>query len=123
MPAIELDTGFPNRVSRVVSPDELADVYRHVKNEESPTFTWNNLGDRVLIVTVDRESSTVSMLNNDTWYYLEISDDEEEVEVRIEGELTSVPKGVVLPRDLGLEVLQKSEDFERVVSEYSWREQ
>jgi len=63
------------------------------------------------------------MLNNDTWYYLEISDDEEEVEVRIEGELTSVPKGVVLPRDLGLEVLQKSEDFERVVSEYSWREQ
>lgn len=121
MRGIELDTGFPTRVSRVVTSDELAYVYRHVDADESPTFTWNNLGDQILIVTVDSDSSTVSMLNHDTWYYLEVSDDEDEVEVRIEGQMTPVPKGVVLPRDLGLEVLQKAENFERLLADYSWR--
>lgn len=121
MPAIELDTGVPTRVSRVVNPDELADVYATVRPEESPTFTWNDLGDQVLIVTVDADSSTVSMLNDDTWYYLETSGDDDEVEVMIEGSMTSVPKGVVLPRSLGLEVLQKADDFDRILSDYSWR--
>jgi hypothetical protein len=121
VPAIELDTGFPARTSRVVSPDELAGVYLSAKGDESPTFTWNNLGDQVLIVTVDDDLSTVSMLNDETWYYLEVSDDEDEVEIRIEGSMTLVPKGVVLPRNLGLEVLQKAEDFDRVLSDYSWR--
>lgn len=123
MPAIELDTGFPARTSRVVNPDELTGVYLGTKGDESPTFTWNNLGDQVLIVTVDDDSSTVSMLTDETWYYLKVSDDEDEVEVRIEGSMTLVPKGVVLPRNLGLEVLQKTDDFDRILSDYSWREQ
>lgn len=121
MPVIELDIGFPARETREVSSGELPDVYLGLKGEDSPTFTWNNLGDQVLIVTVDNESSTVSMLNDDTWYYLEISEDEDEIEVMVEGAMTPVPRGVVLPRNLGLEVLQKAEDFDRVLSEYSWR--
>ena len=94
-----------------MNPDELADVYATVKPEESPTFTWNDLGDQVLIVTVGADSSTVSMLNDDTWYYLEASGDDDEVEVMIEGFDDFGPKGVVLPRNLGLEVLQKADDF------------
>jgi hypothetical protein len=121
VPVIELDIGFPARETREVSSGELPDVYLGLKGEDSPTFTWNNLGDRVLIVTVDDESSTVSMLNDDTWYYLEISEDEDEIEVMVEGAMTPVPRGVVLPRNLGLEVLQKADDFVRVLSEYSWR--
>jgi hypothetical protein len=105
----------------VVDLDKLADIYRGVNSDESPTFTWNNLGDQVLIVTVDRDSSIVSMLNDDTWYYLQISEDDDDVEVRIEGEMTFVPKGVVLPRYLGLEVLQKAEEFSNVLISYSWR--
>jgi hypothetical protein len=56
-------------------------------------------------------------------YYLEVPDDEGGVEVRIEGSMTQVPNGVILPRDLGLEVLQKANDFDRVLNDYSWREQ
>ena len=120
---IELDTGYPNRVTRVVGSDELDRVYGTVSEVDSPTFTWNDLGDQVVIVTVGDESCTVSMLNDETWYYLEVSDDTEPVEVKIEGEMTLVPKGVVLPRATGLEVLKKTSNFDQVLSDFSWRPQ
>ena len=34
---------------------------------ETPTFTWNDLGDDVLILSVGDDYSVVSLLTQDTW--------------------------------------------------------
>jgi hypothetical protein len=63
------------------------------------------------------------MLDVSTWYYLQISPDEEPVEISLGGQDSLVPKGAILPKAFGLEVLEKAEDFPALQREYAWRAQ
>ena len=44
-------------------------------------------------------------------HYLQVSQDDEPVEAYLGGQDSLVPKGVMLPRTLGPEVLEKAGDF------------
>jgi hypothetical protein len=79
-------------------------------------------GGRLLIVMVGDDYSTATMVNGDTWYYLALSADEELIEVDFGGQESLVPRGAVLPRGTGLELLEKSADWDALVAAYPWRE-
>jgi len=119
----KVETWEPAHVERSVTIDELDDVYRTTSGGVSPTFTWNDLGDQVLIVAVGDDYSVVSMLNDDTWYYLQGSDVDGEAEVAMAGQPAHVPKGAILRRETGLEVLRKAGDFTDLLKSYPWMEQ
>ncbi len=120
---IEFETWTPVRQERTLDAGEIETVYRSLAPGTSATFTWNDLGDDVVIVSVAADHSTVSMLHDETWYYLTTSDSDEEVEVDMAGQKATVPRGAVLDRDLGLEVLRQVGDLPRLLAAYSWREQ
>jgi hypothetical protein len=127
----KLETWAPVHVERSVNIDELDDVYRSTSGGASPTFTWNDLGDQVLVVAVGDGYSVVAMLNGGTWHYLKGSDvDGEaesdvdgEAEIAIAGQSAHVPKGAILRRESGLEVLKKAGDFTYLLKVYEWMEQ
>jgi len=120
---VKLETFEPHLVTRLVSSDDLRGVYAGLEGDNSSTLTWNDGGNQVLIVAVGDDYSIVSMLDDFTWYYLQVSQDEEPVEACLGGQDSLVPKGVILPRALGLEVLEKAGDFPALLRKYSWREQ
>jgi hypothetical protein len=125
--AMELEynivTWNPTHISRYVSVEELVDVYAQIRGSESADITWNNGGDRVLIVSVGEDTATVSLLQDATWYWLEVSPETELVEIELCGQEAFVPKGAMVPRRLGLEILLGAHDFPRLFTEYAWREQ
>jgi hypothetical protein len=118
-----IETWNPTYASRQVSVEELADVYERIRGNESADITWNSGGDDVLIVSVGEEVSTVSLLHEATWYWLEVSPETELVEIELGGQESFVPKGAIAPRRLGLEILLGAHDFPRLFREYAWREQ
>ncbi len=120
---IKFETYDPVYVKRLVPHEDLRSAYTGLKNGQSATLTWNDGGDQVLIVAVWDDYSFVTMKDHFTWYYLQISPDEEPVQVSLCDEESVVPKGAILPKALGLEVLEKAEDFSALLREYSWREQ
>jgi hypothetical protein len=120
---IKLETFEPHRVTRLVPLEDLRSVYSGLTSDQSATLTWNDGGDQVLIVAVGNDYSIVTMLNSSTWHFLQISPDEELVQVSLTDEESLVPKGAILPKALGLEVLEKAEDLPALLREYSWLEQ
>jgi hypothetical protein len=120
---IILETYDPVYVKRLVAREDLRSAYTGLNSDQSATLAWNDGGDQVLLVAVGDDYSIVSMLDDSTWYYLQISPDEEPVQVSLGGQDSLVPKGAILPKALGLEVLEKAEDFPALLREYSWREQ
>lgn len=120
---IKFETWVPTHQARLVSEQDLPGVYRDVSGNSSPTFTWNDGGDQVLIVSVGDDYSTVTMLNDSTFSCLVVSDDDELREVDIAGQSSMIPSGAVLPRNVGLEVLARADDFNALIEEYSWKEQ
>jgi hypothetical protein len=123
MPDFALETSNPRQKERVIAPDELPEVYRSVSGAELPVFTWNDLGDDVLIVVVGDDWSLVTMKSDETFYNLVLSDDESPWEVEIVGGESIFPAGARLPRELGLEVLLKADDFARLKVDHMWQEQ
>lgn len=123
MPDITFDVSRPRHAARVVSIEELPSLYEEVSADSSPTFTWNDGGDQVLIVTVGSDYSTVTMKDRDTFSNLVVSDEPGTREIDIGGLLTSFPQNAILPRALGLEVLLNAERFEELRNEYSWMPQ
>jgi hypothetical protein len=120
---VKLETFEPHLVTRFVSREDLRSAYAGLEGDHSSTLTWNDGGDQVLIVAVGDDYSIVSMLDDFTWYYLQVSPEEEPVEACLGGQDSLVPEGVILPKALGLEVLEKADDFPALLREYSWREQ
>jgi len=120
---IKFETWKPRHQSRLVPVGDLADVYKDAPVEMSPTFTWNDGGDQVLIVSVGADYSTVTMLNDDTFSDLVISDDNDLREICIAGQESAVAVATLLPRETGLEVLRRAENFDELLDVYSWRAQ
>jgi len=119
----KLQTCRGKEVVRNIANEDLESAYRNVPPESSPTITWNDLGDPVVIVAVGDGYSVVSVMRNDTWYYLTLGEDEEEVSVDIAGGIVDLPRNVVLPFETGLIVLKDTENFDHLMQAYSWREQ
>jgi hypothetical protein len=120
---VVFETWIPAHRTQMVAMQDLPRVYRDATEELSPSFTWNDCGDEVLIVTLGDDYSTVTMLNKGTFYNLAISDSDEPAEILVSGDVTTWPEGQILPREMGLEVLLRAEDFQSVVRDYTWKEQ
>jgi hypothetical protein len=119
----KVDTWNPTHTSRRVSAEELVDLYERLQGTESADICWNDQGDQVLIVSVGEETATVSLLHDATWYWLGASPDTELVAVELGGTESFVPKGAIVPRRLGLEILLGAHDFPHLLAAHSWREQ
>ncbi|SHN12954.1 hypothetical protein SAMN05216268_120128 [Streptomyces yunnanensis] len=120
---IKCETWVPSHETRMLDLADIPLVYRDAKESASPTFTWNDLGDEVLIVVVGDDYSTVTLMREDTFYNLAISDSVDMREIQVSGDIAMWPEGQVLPRELGLEVLLRVPDVESLVREYRWEEQ
>ncbi|MFD8542410.1 hypothetical protein [Streptomyces sp. NPDC059649] len=114
---------MPTHETRIVEREDLPRVYREAKELASPTFTWNDLGDEVLIVTVGADYSTATLMKDDTFYNLAVSTSDELREIQVSGDTSLWPEGHILPRELGLEVLLRAPDIDSLMHEYTWEEQ
>lgn len=118
-----VDVRYPEHRKTTVTADELPDAYAGLKEADSPSVVWNDGGDDVLIVVVGDDHAVISLKSEETWYYLTVSGDEEEVEVDMGGTDSYVPRKALAPRELGLTVLQRAGDLPGLRTDYSWDEQ
>jgi hypothetical protein len=77
----------------------------------------------VVIVQVADDYSVVTLGIDDTFYWLQTSDDDELVTVQIGGTDGEVPRGALIPRESGLKVLLRVDDLPALRTEYMWVEQ
>ncbi|MET9515930.1 hypothetical protein [Streptomyces sp. NPDC002994] len=117
---VQLEIWDPARSARSVGLDEVREAYRSLPGGVSAVFTWNDCEEECLIVAVEPAFSVVTMGRAASFWNLKISDDTEEVEIRMGADDFTWARGCVLPRDMGLEVLGKVEDFDSLFWEYSW---
>jgi hypothetical protein len=120
---IKYETWTPQHRKSDIGLAELDSIYEQARAADSPTFTWNDLGDDVLVVAVGDDYSVVSMLTQNTWFFLRGPEAEGDVDVVMAGHPATVPKCAVLERGLGLEVLRRAVDFPNLLSSHSWLEQ
>lgn len=123
----------PSRRGQVVTREDLPRAYEDLRGSDpsgtdSPTITWNDGADwsgsesGVLIVGVNDAWSMITLLTDGTEHRLTVSNDDEKVDVVMEGESFELPRKVLAPRELGLEVLLKAEDVPALLTEYTWEE-
>lgn len=112
----------PRRQKTTVIRDELPGAYANLKEIDSPTVSWNLDGDDTLIVAVGDDYSMISMMTDGTQYYLVVSDDEEEVPINMGSVDTHIPRKAMAPRELGLAVLLRADDFPGLRTDYTWDE-
>ena len=102
---------------------DLPAVLVKVPEDTSMGLTLDDGEDDCVIVTVEPEFSTVTMLRDRTFYNLRISDESEEETILVGGEEITWPKGCLLPRPMGTQVLLEAGDREAVWDRYTWVEQ
>ncbi|MGW5196737.1 hypothetical protein [Streptomyces spiralis] len=102
---------------------QLPDVYRSIPSDASLGLTLDDGEDDCVIVTVEPEFSTVTALRDRTFYNLQLVDDPEQVEIMVAGEEIHWPKGCILPRETGIQVLLEAADRDQMWSRHTWVEQ
>lgn len=113
----------PKHERTTVTAEELPRIYADLEESASPTVVWNDDGDDVLIVAVGDDYSFISLKTEWTWYYLVVSDDEEEIAIEL-GEVDSyVPRKALAPREFGLAVLLSAGDLPTLRTDYMWEAQ
>ncbi|MBO1336303.1 hypothetical protein [Streptomyces sp. VRA16 Mangrove soil] len=120
--AVLFETWSPTYERRTVSVQEAVQAYRELPVNTSAAFSWNDCEEECLIVGVEPEFSTVTMGRDRSFWNLRISEDDEPVEIRLGADDHMWPRGCVLPRDMGLELLLKVDEFDSLFHEYSWAE-
>ncbi|MEU8614785.1 hypothetical protein AB0C29_43045 [Actinoplanes sp. NPDC048791] len=115
-----METHLPQAASRTITLDELPALYRP---DHEPVFTYGDDGDDALIVSLHDGFSTVSLLHDRTWYWLEESPDAELVEIVLCGLEAWVPAGVLVRPESGLAALRLAHDQPRLMTDFGWREQ
>lgn len=84
---LELDR-YDRPTTTVVEVDDLPRIWSELDVQESYGFTWNNGGDEgVLIVAVEEDRCTATLLPDSTFYDLAISDAQGWVETMVLGEM------------------------------------
>ncbi|GLY05508.1 MULTISPECIES: hypothetical protein [Actinoplanes] len=122
MSTIVIDEFAPSR-TREITLAELPGVWSELPSDDCFGLTWNDSGDDVIIVSVYDTYSTVTIGHDDTFYDLALSTDEGTQGAVVMGEWVEWPTRSILPRDMGLTVLLKGNDFPSLLQEYTWREQ
>ncbi|MBQ1092904.1 hypothetical protein [Streptomyces sp. B93] len=117
-----METWDPGYQRRTIGLEEAWDAYRRLPLHVSASFSWNDCEEETLIVGVEPEFSTVTMGRERSFWNLRVSEDEEKVPIRMGPDDYMWPRGCILPRDMGLELLQKVDDFDSLFDEYSWAE-
>ncbi|MFC5172650.1 hypothetical protein [Streptomyces mutomycini] len=117
---VQFEVWNPARSERTIGLDEVREAYRSLPDGISAIFTWNDCEEECLIVAVEPEFSVVTMGCDASFWNLKISDDTEEVEISMGADDFTWARGCLLPRDMGVEVLLKAEDFASLFWEYSW---
>ena len=120
----EIDLMHPGHKAWTVTREELPAAYADLKEGNSPSVTWGDISDGgVVIVQVADDYSVVTLGVDDTFYWLQTSDDDEPVTVEIGGTDGEVPRGALVPRELGLEVLLRVDNLAALRTDYMWAEQ
>lgn len=117
---VQFEVWNPGRSERAIGLDEVREAYRSLPDGASAIFTWNDCEEECLIVAVEPEFSVVTMGRDASFWNLKISDDTEEVEIRMGADGFTWLRGCLLPRDMGVEVLLKVKDFDSLFWDYSW---
>ncbi|MFJ3337634.1 hypothetical protein [Streptomyces sp. NPDC086766] len=110
------------RRSEVPLP-RLLDVYRSIPVGASLGLTLGDGEDDCVIVTVEPDFSTVTALRDRTFCNLQLSDDPAEVEITVAGEGIHWPRGCLLPREMGVQILLEAAQREEMWSRHTWVEQ
>ena len=113
----------PSYERKRVPLSDLPEVYGAISSDSSVGLTLDDGEDDCVIVTVEAEFSTVTILRGQTFYNLQISDDVEPVEITVAGEEITWPQGCLLPREVGARVLVEAGNREVVWNRYTWVEQ
>lgn len=115
-----METYQPYAAPRVVTIDELPSLF--VPDYE-PVFTYGDGLDDVVIVSVHDEFSTVSLLHDATWYWLEESSDWDLVEIVLCGLEAWVPAGAMVRHETALAALRLAHHVPQLMTRFMWREQ
>jgi hypothetical protein len=115
-----METYRPYAASRVVTIDELRRLYTP---DHEPVFSYGSGGEDVLIVSVHEGFSTVSLLHDRTWYWLEESAESDLVEIVLCGQEAWVPAGAMVRPETGLAALLLADSVPQLMVEFTWREQ
>ncbi|MGW1029174.1 hypothetical protein ACWD4J_36770 [Streptomyces sp. NPDC002577] len=120
---VTVEVWDPSYQHSKVPLSDLADVYRSIPATASLGLTLDDGEGDCVIVTVESDFSTVTALRERTFYNLQIFGDSEEVVITAAGEEITWPKGCLLPRETGVQVLLEAEDRDAVWNRYTWVEQ
>jgi hypothetical protein len=120
---VTVEVWDPSYEHKKVALSDLAEVYGEISSDSSVGLTLDDGEDDCVIVTVEPEFSTVTILRDRTFYNLQMSDDAETVEIIVAGEEITWPQGCLLPREMGARVLVEAGDREAVWKRYTWVEQ
>ncbi|MER5181764.1 hypothetical protein ABT009_25975 [Streptomyces sp. NPDC002896] len=120
---VTVEVWDPSYQHSKVPLSDLADVYRSIPATASLGLTLDDGEDDCVMVTVESDFSTVTALRERTFYNLQISDGSEDVVITAAGEEITWPKGCLLPREMGVQVLLEAEDRDAVWNRYAWVEQ
>ncbi|OAH14149.1 hypothetical protein [Streptomyces jeddahensis] len=120
---VSVETWNPSYQHSKIDLSALTEVYRSIPETASMGLTLDDGEDDCVLVTVEPEFSTVTALRDRTFYNLQILDDSEKVLITAAGEEITWPKGCLLPREMGVQVLLEAADRDAVWTRYTWVEQ
>lgn len=118
-----IEAYYPQYTETAITDQELPQAYANLKSSQSASVSWNSGGDPVVIVAVGDDYSVISLMDDDTWYYLAPTDEQGEETILIGGVDSIVPRKALAPRELGLTVLQRADDLPGLRTDYTWDEQ
>lgn len=112
---------YPKHSVRTVTEAGLPTAYAGLKGTEADIM-WGEEGGDHLIVQVSNEHCVITGTFDDAYHYLRTSDDDELVPVLMGDVDAQVPKGAIVDRELGLEVLLRVGDLPALRTDYMWVE-
>ncbi|HEX2317202.1 MAG TPA: hypothetical protein VHJ17_25875 [Thermomonospora sp.] len=123
MSILVLETYSPTQHQRVVSPEELDEVFHGLDRAEPATLSCEDHdNDRSLIVSFDGDYAFAEYLYDNTSYVLDVSDKEETVGICIDGiDVIERLKSNVVSRQQGLELVRRAlADMAGAFSSFHW---
>lgn len=107
--------------NQTVDREHLPGIYAELREDDSSTVVWES-DDMIqsIIVHVARAYSVITLVVEDAFHYLTVSEDD--TPVFVQGLDATVPRKVIAPRQLGLTVLLRADDLPGLRRDYTWFE-